>query len=384
MKIAQVCFKYPPVYSGYGKQLKSINDNLLKEQDVCINVLTTYQDKFINSTLSSNLNIVSIYKYDSRKNKIFITTIMFFIKTFYWLIKNRKNYEIIHSIGAEYISAVPSVIVGKIFRKKVIIKITQAEYRTVHRNLLKKSLQNFRKKIINYADVFIAISQEIKEELIKNKINPDKIYKIPNGVDLDYYSCGRLDSNKLSRQKLNIPLNSNVLLFVGALNQRKGFYDLLKALELIKDIQLDVYFCGLISTEFKYPIDTINIKYHFLGLVNNTREYLCSADIFVFPSHSEGLPNALLEAVAAQVPCIVSNIGGNNDIIQNKVNGLFFEKGNHIELSEKIMYLIKDDDLKNSIKENLLNRVEEYDLNKVAKSYYNLYKHLYKQYSKGI
>ena len=86
------------------------------------------------------------------------------------------------------------------------------------------------------------------------------------------------------------------------------------------------------------------------GFKEDPNPYYESASIFVLPSIYEGTPNALLEAMAHGLPCIISDtLPGALEIVKNGVNGLVFQSGNEIDLAKKLKMLIEDSDLRKEL-----------------------------------
>jgi glycosyltransferase involved in cell wall biosynthesis len=83
-------------------------------------------------------------------------------------------------------------------------------------------------------------------------------------------------------------------------------------------------------------------RFHFVGGVNNLREYLSTADIFVLPSRSEGFSNAIVEAMAASLPVVATNVGGNTEAVTAGVSGLIVPSEDPAALAEAITWLLTD------------------------------------------
>jgi glycosyltransferase involved in cell wall biosynthesis len=110
----------------------------------------------------------------------------------------------------------------------------------------------------------------------------------------------------------------------------------------------------------------------FLGNVSDIPTFLSSIDIFVLPSRYEGFGISLVEAMAAGIPCIASNLDGPKEIIKDKY-GLLFELDNYQDLANKILYCISN--MKNYDKDKVQNYVKEnYNIKNMTKKLYNLYK----------
>lgn len=135
---------------------------------------------------------------------------------------------------------------------------------------------------------------------------------------------------------------------VGRLCKQKNFSTLIKAFASIynlhTDITLTIYGEGEEHTNLESLAKSLKIDTNvFLsGTVPNIQSVLANANLFVFPSHYEGFPNALCEAMAAGLPVIASNCSGNIDVIHDGVNGRLFPVGDVEKLSSLMRELISD------------------------------------------
>lgn len=167
----------------------------------------------------------------------------------------------------------------------------------------------------------------------------------------------------------NIP----VLLSVGELIKRKNHETVLKALSQIKDKNFIYLICGrgVLMEYLKNLTKQLGLesKVKFLGFRKDIAEICKTADLFIFPSYQEGLPVALMEAMAAGLPVIASNVRGNRDLIEkenlfepNDVNTL-------TSLIENELDAIEGDGSK---KVNYTN-LEQYSLKNVLKQMAEIY-----------
>jgi glycosyltransferase involved in cell wall biosynthesis len=113
---------------------------------------------------------------------------------------------------------------------------------------------------------------------------------------------------------------------------------------------------------------------HFLGWRTDTPKLLSALDIFVLPSLWEGMPLAILEAQAKGLPCIVSNIQGNNHLVIHGETGLLFELDNSRQLEQFISRLIDNNDERLLLGELSRRKIlSEYDIEKRIQTISNLY-----------
>ena len=155
------------------------------------------------------------------------------------------------------------------------------------------------------------------------------------------------------RTNLEIPLNAKVLVCVGRLTEQKGQAILLEALAscIAQNQPFYLLFVGEGNDRPKLERDAQAIapdKVKFIGYCDDVVPFLALSDIFVLPSLAEGLPGALIEAMAAGLPCIASDIPGNRELVLNGQTGLTFRGGDAVALAEAILRLLSDGDLARS------------------------------------
>lgn len=175
-----------------------------------------------------------------------------------------------------------------------------------------------------FTDVLVTINKE-DYSLAKKKMKAKKIIYVPGvGVDTFKFSSLIIDS-KEKREKLNVPKNSIVVLSVGELNKNKNHQIIIKALSKCnnKNIHYIIAGMGELNEYLAHMIDDLGIsdRVHLIGYRNDLKEIYKSVDIFILPSIREGLSISLMEAMSAGLPCVVSKIRGNEDLIQNNNGG---------------------------------------------------------------
>ena len=152
-----------------------------------------------------------------------------------------------------------------------------------------------------------------------------------NGIDTDYFSKKQITELQIKTLKKSLDLNTNdfIYCFVGRLVGDKGINELVnafcevnKAIPSSKLLLVGPYESDLdkLSNQTQKIINT-HTNIITTGFQADIRPYLAASNVFVFPSYREGFPNVVLQAVAMEVPCIVSDINGCNEIIQDGESG---------------------------------------------------------------
>lgn len=227
-------------------------------------------------------------------------------------------------------------------------------------------------------DRVITVANHIRAALLKKGFSPEKVTCIPNGVDIE--EIGSCDGSKV-RSELKIPSDSIVVGIAGRLSREKGHGYLLRSIAKLPDIILLIVGTGPLERELKMLADRLGIRRRtiFAGFRSDANKYIAAMDIFALPSLSEGLPLALLEAMAAGKPVVASNVGGIPKVVDGKNTGLLVEPGNISGLEQAISRLICDKGLAALLAKDGKDFVENnYSLVVATKKYEGLYYDLLK------
>jgi len=203
-------------------------------------------------------------------------------------------------------------------------------WRKKHHNLIDRLTFKFCAGIISN-------SSAGKDFLIRHVgIHEDKLIIVPNGIDVE--NC------KLVKRK---PDKFIYIAVVASLTSKKGHTYLFRAFKKLlvdnKNVKLNIIGDGPLKSELEklsYNLK-INKNINFLGFQDNIIKHLEQTDIFVLPSLWEGMPVALMEAMACGLPCLATNVGGVGELIDNNVNGLLVEPKDVDALYESMLILIK-------------------------------------------
>jgi glycosyltransferase involved in cell wall biosynthesis len=290
------------------------------------------------------------------------------------------------------------ILLAKVFGKKIIQKFTSLGFDdplTLQSNLDSQGvLGKVAKKILSRCDCFIGITPAFLERMKKSFLNGRYFLEIPNGVNLEKF---RPTENALEKEKIRVKLEvspeAKVILFVGFFSREKGVRDLFSAWGKIREKINSSLLVLVGSTDSQYQEISSELVREIRGTIQRQRldssvifreqvdaieEYYRMADLFVLPSYREGLPNALLEAMACGTPAVVSRLPGVTDVIvQDGKTGLLFAPGNITELSERILAVLTNTSLAFSLGDTGRKYVEQhYNIREVAERYAVLYKEL--------
>ena len=204
-----------------------------------------------------------------------------------------------------------------------------------------------------------------------------KLEKIPGvGVDIDKFTICKVDREKKCME-IGISSNKFIMLSVGELQKRKNHIAVINALHKIdnSDIVYLIVGQGELHEDYELKIKEYGLekKIKLLGFRDDIAELCKTADCFVFPSLQEGLPVALMEAMASGLPVICSQIRGNTDLIEEGKGGYLFQTDSIDQLKEAICEMMHNTEFRQLA--GIINRekIKKYDTNRSQ----NLMKKIY-------
>jgi len=227
-----------------------------------------------------------------------------------------------------------------------------------------QNLQNKKKYIrpfTEYIDGIITNTTSIKAKYESFGWFPENfIHVIYNGVDIPD-NIAHLDLHKM----LNLPPESKTVLSAGRLNYQKGFDQLIDVAIRAKEENLNWHFIiageGKLKNELKNTAkrNGVDDAIHFIGFSSQIPSLLKSADVFVLPSRYEGMPNALLEAMAMGKASVATSVNGVSELVEDGVSGFLVPSNDADQLFSKLNQLLSNESLRGEIEKNALQHVKE-------------------------
>ena len=230
---------------------------------------------------------------------------------------------------AGYLTGVPIVISS--------VRVMGGEKRYFH----------YIEKITSFmVDHYVAVSESVKRYIIdKSKISAEKISVIYNGVNIK-------SQDDLHEQNVRMPFKiedeDRILMTVGRLHEQKGHYYLVKAISKVQKefpkVKLLVIGEGEEENNLKKLVKSLDLTNEviFIGLSSDIEEILPMAELFLLPSLWEGLPNVLLEAMAAGKPVIATEVGGVPELVIHGETGMLVPHKDSDALACAIADLLKN------------------------------------------
>ncbi len=232
--------------------------------------------------------------------------------------------------------------------------------------------------------VLIVLSSNMLQELDENDFHLPGTLLIPNGVDLSRFCLAPANLADDEQRKKTV-------VCVSRLDYQKGIDVLLQAWRLVQEqvpaARLRIVGDGSLQDKLQRLAEAINItqSVEFVGRKSDVPAQLHHGTIAVLPSRTEGMPNALLEAMACGSACVATRVSGSEDLIQHGVNGLLVDAENYESLAQALLTLLRDPDLTCKYGQAARASIEEhYSLEKITNTYVEVYNRLtgYKQQTK--
>jgi len=304
---------------------------------------------------NDNINQIDLF---NTKDNILKRILMPFVL----FIKGRK-YDIFHIHGCSFFGFFPIVIgvmIGKLLKKKIII--------TYHGGELYEFINKYKTKVIyflNKADIITVPSKYLQNILNNNSIKSKYLPNIIRDDNVYFKKREKLKPILIVTRTLdevyNIPLSI------------MAFKDLKK---VVPDAKLKIVGDGKLKNEILELVKKENIDdIEFIGRVPNSKigEILNTADIFINTSNKDNMPLSLFEALACGLPVISTNVGGIPDYFTDGINGFLIEPNNKEQLTNKILYVLNNQDEVQKIIDNGYQTFEKLTLRNLKSEYLKLY-----------
>ena len=238
-----------------------------------------------------------------------------------------------------------------------------------------KKIEFLYRYINRFFTHFIAVSEAVKESIISQGVNPEKVQVVYNAVDLR--SFGNADGDRI-RQETGIQNDEMVFGMVANLNPVKNHISVIEALSNIHKEGYKPHLVlageGVSRQELEIKVASLNLTsyVHFLGTRNDVVDILDSFDVFILASHTEGLSNALLEAMASRRAVIASRVGGNVEVVEDGVDGILVSTESS-SIATAMKKLMDSEELRNKMANNAFSHVgRQFSLDKMLTSYMNI------------
>jgi glycosyltransferase involved in cell wall biosynthesis len=257
-----------------------------------------------------------------------------------YLLIRLNNFDLVH-VHLANLQADVAVAFARLYRKPSYLKLAAGGRRGEIGRMSKIAFIT-RLFGIRHATRVQAISDEIEADLEQIGVHGERVRRIPNGLDICQFRPPSSSEKAECRRALGLPEDAVIVLYMGRFARYKGVLDLLTAWQSLQPSSATLLLVGTANTE-----NSISEMPDLEGLVvhpwtRDTLLYYHAADIFVLPSHVEGMSNALLEASAGGLAVVATRVGAAEEVVTHGETGLLVEPGDVAGLRGALTSLLGD------------------------------------------
>ncbi len=369
MRIVILIAKFPPVYLG-GSEIAAYHlAEQLGKLGHDVHVITTLDREPGNYTRNK---CFEVHRLKTVELPV-LRNVLYSIQALYKV--RRIKPDLVHSQSTSFFNAGLAAYLIKMVLNIPIAIWGQGDEYLVHFE------KPFRKHLIKSADLVIALTKDMKNVMLKFYNKPMHI--LPNGYDANVFKNLYKDT---LRKDLLFKDDEIIIIFVGRLVKIKGINYLIESMKYVHGVypksRLIIIGEGGERANLERLVKSSRLTdcVTFMGKISNENvpRHLVAADIFVLPSLSEGLPVVLLEAMAAGLPIIATDVRGIKEIIVDTRNGFLVEPKSPQAIAEKLSLLIESDGLSTRISEFNLYDVKKYSWESIVLSLVKMYEGILK------
>jgi glycosyltransferase involved in cell wall biosynthesis len=246
----------------------------------------------------------------------------------------RSRFDIIHASGSTYRNSAVGLI-GKALGKKSLTLVSMAQNDLYDIGRSRAGIVH--KYLLGHVDRYVSLSSQITDEIKSLPLDPSKAVEIPQGVDTERFRMAEAQEQAFLRKELKLP-ERPIALYTGVFDSRKNVEWLVNAWIRHRD-KFRGWCLLLVGPTSRDERDT-GLRERMMALVRHAQlenailfhdfspvpeNYFRCADLFILPSHNEGLPNVVLEAMSCGLPCVVTRVSGVTDLIEHGASGMLFD-----------------------------------------------------------
>lgn len=217
---------------------------------------------------------------------------------------------------------------------------TSTDAKMVLYNQVDRLSLRFARRVVTVCEAFVP-------ELISHGVDPARIRVVPSDISIPELPTE--GERRISRSLLGIGGNTRLILAVGRLSKEKGHLDLVAAFAHARqrlsglDVRLIIAGEGPLKEVIERESENFGVAGYctLVGHVSDLRPYYAAADLFALPSHSEGSPNALLEAMAFGLPIVATKVGGVGEMVRHGQSAILVAARDPEQMARGFLELIR-------------------------------------------
>lgn len=344
LKVLMVAPAFKPLVGGYERAAERLSEALARRGHEVLVVTERRSSKWPGRERHAGFQILRL-RCIYRKGWHAVTALFSFA---WFLIFHGWRYNVFHVHVYGYYVLV-SLIFGKIMRKPLVLKLTSTGAYGIGHTISSPTIRFNRMLTAAHRKInaCIAPSKTAMQEAIELGIPSDRVYLVPNGVDVEFFSpCSA--NEKLKLRQVKAITAECVVLYVGRLSTEKNPLGLLRAWQMIhaNSVSAELVYVGTGPQLDELKTQAMSLgcsgSVRLIGDSEDVRSWYRVADVFVLPSDHEGLSNSLIEAMACGLPVISTRVSGSKEIFSEADIGELVEVGDVKGLSRSLTKLLTE------------------------------------------
>jgi glycogen synthase len=386
MKILMLSWEYPPrIVGGISRVVHDLSQKL-GQKDNEVHIVTCWEPNTKEVEKDENVFVHRVHTYNINSNNFidWVLQLNFsFLKHSIKLIDELGKFDIIHA--HDWLTAFSAKTLKSAYTIPLVCTIHATEYGRnwgIH-NDVQKYINNVEWWLTYESWRVIVNSNYMRNEVCHIfQLPQDKVRLIPNGIDIHKFD-GLERDYEFRRNYADD--NEKIIFFVGRLVHEKGAQILVEAMPKILNNYNNVKFIiagrGAQNDHLRGKVISMNVshKVYFTGYISEDdllKMYKC-ADVAVFPSLYEPFGIVALESIVANVPIVVSDAGGLNDIVDHGINGMKAYAGNANSLADSILVVLQNPSKAEKMKRRAFDKIrEKYNWDTISQQTISVYKEI--------
>ncbi len=272
----------------------------------------------------------------------------------------KERVDLIHAHG--YGACTWGRIAGLLLRLPVIVH-ERCNYSTVP--LYQRPVEWLLAPFTTYA---FAVSESTRQFCIhKRYLKPERVQTLYNGILMTDVPAASPEWKAALRKEYGVPGDALLLGIVGRIESHKGHLDALRAVKIVLEthptVRLWIVGDGAYEAVVKQFVADNGLSHavQFLGFRRDVRQVIQCFDVQIFPSHQEGTPNTLYEAMLAGLPAVASTADGQGEILEHEKTALLYEPGDSAALARHLTRMLDDAALRKQLSAAVRERIRDFD-----------------------
>lgn len=373
-----ICYQYAPAADGGAERQAQQLAEALASRGHVVGVATT---RVPGAPAREMLGGVDVHRIWSA-SRLGWVSLTFIPSLVLFLLSHGRRFDVWH-VHQAYYPYLVAVCLARVLGKRCVVKAAASGPFGDVARLRRSRLGAVVLRAIPAADAVVSLNRELSGELAQIGVSSARARVISNGVDLRAFAPPAAVERAEARRLLGMASDAVTVAFVGRLAHEKGIDVLLDAWRAVEQADQTAQSWLLLAGEgrlgaaYRQRAASELRRVSFLGRLPDVRVLLRAADVVVLPSRSEGLSNAVLEAMAMAVPIVATRIGGLDEQVEDGITGILVPSGSPASLAEALLQLIRDSDQRRRMGARGRASVEQkFPLSSTIDAYQRLYEDL--------